>query len=295
MAISNFIPGVWKENLFKQLDNNYIGVKHCTREYEGDIVGKGSIVNIPGLLPVNIFNYSKGCDMSTPQSCLSNEINQLKIDQAKAFHFAIDDIDRVQNNPKFMDELVRNAARALAKVAEKHVFSLFKGYDISATPDVANIQAYDVTSENVISYLYDAINVLYKNDITNMDDISIEVSPDIAMLIVKAKTELGVKDNDMLETGCIGRINGCKIFVSNNIYSFFNEDDQKAHRCFVRTNRAIAFAEQLSEMAAYRPERRFGDAVKGLYLYGAKLARPKEIVLIDFGVEGLSSYEEDEM
>ena len=41
MAISNFIPSVWRENLFAQLDNNYVGVKHCNREYEGDIIGKG--------------------------------------------------------------------------------------------------------------------------------------------------------------------------------------------------------------------------------------------------------------
>jgi hypothetical protein len=49
----------------------------------------------------------------------------------------------------------------------------------------------------------------------------------------------------------------------------------------MRTTRAIAFAEQLSEIDAYRPEKRFADAVKGLHLYGAKLVYPSEMVLID--------------
>jgi hypothetical protein len=50
--------------------------------------------------------------------------------------------------------------------------------------------------------------------------------------------------------------------------------------CFARTTRAIAFAEQLNEVEAYRPEKRFADAVKGLHLYGAKVVFPDEIFVI---------------
>ena len=44
------------------------------------------------------------------------------------------------------------------------------------------------------------------------------------------------------------------------------------------------FAEQLSEINAYRPEKRFADAVKGLHLYGAKVVYPTEMVLLDLTV-----------
>ena len=44
---------------------------------------------------------------------------------------------------------------------------------------------------------------------------------------------------------------------------------------------AIAFAEQLSEVEAYRPELRFADAVKGLMLFGAKIVYPDEIAVIE--------------
>ena len=56
--------------------------------------------------------------------------------------------------------------------------------------------------------------------------------------------------------------------------------DGNAHKCIARTGRAIAFAEQLSEINAYRPEKRFADAVKGLHLYGAKVVYPNEMVTI---------------
>ena len=281
MAISNFIPSVWRENLFAQLDNNYIGVKHCNREYEGDIIGKGSVVNIPGLSKVNVFNYVKGTDMSSPQSAIS-EGNQLVIDQAKAFNFLIDDVDRVQNNPKLMDEAIRNAAKELAKTAEKSVFGMFDGgADLNDDFGVKQEYCYNVTPENVIDYIIGGITALYQRDVTNADDIFIEVSPDIAGVIFKAKAELGIKDGLSMETGHIGNINGCKVYVSNNITVSSGHEDGYFSRCFVRSRRAIAFAEQLSEINAYRPEKRFADAVKGLHLYGVKLVKPGEIIVLD--------------
>ena len=279
MAISNFIPSVWRENLFAQLNNNYVGVKHCNREYEGDIIGKGSVVNIPGLETVNIFNYTKGSDMTAPQSAISGN-NQLVINQAKAFNFLIDDVDRIQNNPKLMEEAIRNAARALAKTADRYVYSMFEEDNVEDEYGAIDIYNYDTNVDNVIETIIKGINKLYKNDVTSADDLVVEVSPDIAMLIMKAKADLGVNNGDAIESGCIGRINGCKVFVSNNVYVVSGSDGIQ-HRCFIRTKRAIAFAEQLSEINAYRPEKRFADAVKGLHLYGAKLVRPKEFAIVD--------------
>ena len=62
-----------------------------------------------------------------------------------------------------------------------------------------------------------------------------------------------------------------KIFVSNNVVR-----DGNTHKCVARSKRSVAFAEQLSEIEAYRPEKRFADAVKGLHLYGAKIVFPGE-------------------
>ena len=33
MAITNFIPTIWSENLLTALDKKYIAVSHCNREY----------------------------------------------------------------------------------------------------------------------------------------------------------------------------------------------------------------------------------------------------------------------
>ena len=114
-------------------------------------------------------------------------------------------------------------------------------------------------------------------------DIVIEVSPEIAGMILKAKIGLSLNNTEALETGCIGSIGGCKIYVSNNVVKTESENGLK-HKCLARTKRAIAYAEQLSEIDAYRPELRFSDAVKGLHLYGAKVVYPSEMVLLDLNV-----------
>ena len=275
MAISNFIPTVWSENLYSQLDKKYIAVNHCNREFEGDIKEKGCTVNIVGVGEVSVFDYTKDTDMSDPQ-VLSDVARSMVIDQAKAFNFQIDDIDRAQCTPKLMNEAMKVAASALANAADSYVFSL---YD-----QATNIIKEDSTTvDNIINHIIDARTKLFANNVSDASDIVIEVSPAVAAIILKAKIDLSSDNTEVLETGCIGSIGGCKIFVSNNIVT---EDQTGAtyYKCFARTKRAIAFASQLSEINAYRPEKRFADAVKGLHLFGAKVVYPNEMVLLDLGV-----------
>ena len=116
----------------------------------------------------------------------------------------------------------------------------------------------------------------------NSEDIVIEISPMIATLLMKEQADRLSFNNTVLETGCIGTIAGCKVFVSNNIFT--EGGSITSNYCYVRTKRAIAFAEQLSEIEAYRPEKRFADAVKGLHLYGAKVVYPQEFVVLNFAI-----------
>lgn len=271
MAITNFIPTVWSENLYSELDKKYIAVKNCNRDFEGDIKGKGAAVKICGIGNVSVSDYTKNSDMTAPET-LSDTARTLTIDQAKYFNFQIDDVDRAQSNPKIMNEAMRVAASALANAADSYVFSLYSDANNAITDEA-------VTAEKIVDHIIDARTMLFANNVSDANDIIIEVSPEIASMILKAKIDLGTDNSDALECGMLGKIGGCKIYVSNNIVKA-----DGLYKCFVRTKRAIAFAEQLSEIEAYRPEKRFADAVKGLHLYGAKVVYPQELVLLNVGV-----------
>ncbi len=270
MALKNFISTVWSETMSAQMDKKYIAVANCNRDFEGDIKNRGDRVKICGVGAINVFDYTKNTDLTSSAQELSDTIKTLVIDQAKAFNFQIDDIERAQTNPKVMDAAVKNAAAALANTADRYVFGLCEkaGSSIAAT----------ATIDNVISLIIDARTTLLKNNVYDPGDIVVEVSPDISNLILKSKINSSNEDT-ALETGCIGTIAGCKVFVSNNILV-----ENSVHKCIVRSKRAIAFAEQLSEMDAYRPEKRFADAVKGLHLYGAEVIYPSEMVRLELTV-----------
>ena len=277
MAITNFIPTVWSENLLTSLDKYYIGVAHCNREFEGDIQNQGSSVKICGVGDMTIGNYKKDTDMSTPQT-LSDTAAELVISQAKYFNFQVDDIDRTQCNPKLLDAAMKNAASALANEADRYIFSLYNeaGINIDYTPDI------ETKKTNIIDNILYARELLYNNDVINSDDVVIEITPAIATLLIKEQADRFSYNNSVLETGCIGTIAGCKVFVSNNVA--YEGGSISTSYCYIRSKRSIAFAEQLSEVEAYRPEKRFADAVKGLHLYGAKVVYPKELVLLRIAV-----------
>lgn len=275
MAIKNFISTVWSENLYQALDKQYVAVANCNRDYEGEIREKGNTVKICGLEPITVSNYTKNANMDLP-SILADNVRELVINQAKYFNFQIDDIDRAQSTPKLMELAMKNAANALADTADAFVYSLYSNAGSS-------IAVTDPTADNIIDVLIDARTKLFSNNVSDPNDIVIEVTPEIAGLILKAKVMLSTDNGEALESGCIGSIGGCKIFVSNNVFRE-ETDTGISHKCIARTKRAIAFAEQLSEIDAYRPELRFADAVKGLHLYGAKVVYPEEMVLLNLTI-----------
>lgn len=275
MAITNFIPTIWSENLTTALDKQYIGVANCNREYEGEIKNKGSVVKICGVGAITVSDYTKNSDMSSPQA-LSDTVAELCIDKAKFFNFQIDDVDKAQCSPKLIDAAMQGAAAAIADEADKYIYSLYTEAD-------TRLINSDVNGSTLLDTIIQARQVLYENNVTDSSSIVLEVSPAIASIILKEK--LAVTNSvETFENGYIGSVAGCKVYVSNNIAKA-TAASVVSHKCIMRTKRAIAFAEQLSEIDAYRPEKRFADAVKGLHLYGAKVVYPNEIVSLELSLK----------
>jgi N4-gp56 family major capsid protein len=48
---------------------------------------------------------------------------------------------------------------------------------------------------------------------------------------------------------------------------------------YAGTKQGLTYAEQINKVEAFRPEKRFADALKGLHLYGAKVVRPECLVV----------------
>ena len=79
-----------------------------------------------------------------------------------------------------------------------------------------------------------------------------------------------------LANGEVGEAAGFRILKSNNVP---NTSGAK-FKIIAGHRLATSFAEQVLDVQTYKPEKRFGDAVKGLHVYGAKVVRPAALAML---------------
>lgn len=270
MSYNNFIPTVWAEKLQRERERDAVAVMLCNRDYEGEIKESGDTVNINGVTRPTIKKYIKGTTNIVPES-LTGAQTQLKITESDYFAFEIDDIDKRQAKGNIMDAQMKESNEAMSDSADNFIYT---HYDEAGTV----IDATNISSGTVISKITAALKSLWKNNVPKSAKISLEVSPDFLEKMMLAEIIYSDPNADLMKGGYVGRLKkylGISVYMSTGIYNDGTHD-----YCFMRTPMAISFADQLTNIEPYRPESSFSDAVKGLHLFGAKVTRPKELVVI---------------
>ena len=80
----------------------------------------------------------------------------------------------------------------------------------------------------------------------------------------------------LIEGGEVGVAAGFSVNISNNVP---NTGGAK-YKIVAGTNVGASFAEQILKTEAYRPEKAFSDAIKGLHVYGAKVVQGKALSVL---------------
>ncbi len=267
MAYSNFKPTIWSKFIQTELEKKCRLVEDCWTQFEGE-AKQGNRVKILGVSAPEIFDYEPGTGIPAPSTTEGTSLH-LDIDQAKAFNFMIDDIDKAQSTSGLMEILIKEATAKMAKTRDSFVASLASEATYTSNSTKVN------TAEIAKKLVDEALLALRENDVDVEDDVTITVSPFFYQLFRDALTELKTNNDELIKKGVVGMYDNCKVKLSNNLYNDGTDDYM-----LVRTKRAIAFAGGIDETEAYRPESFFADAVKGLNVYGGKIVRPKELYVI---------------
>ena len=269
MSVANFIPEIWSTGILKERDKVLIAAKHCNTDYEGEIRQKGDRVKILTIGDVASYDYTRNADISAPDQ-LSDESQWLDVDQAKYCHVSIDDIDKAQANQNVMSEGQRKLGIKMADDVDSYIFGLHSnaGVTVDGTGGV--------TSANILSFLATLDQKMREANVPEGEIRYLEVSPAIYAKLILARVFKETANTKVIDGAEVPVIFNFAVFSSNNIKVVSG-----AHKCLVRTKGAITFASQLTETTAYRPERRFGDAIKSLQVFGAKVIRPKELILFN--------------
>lgn len=276
MAFSNFIPEVWSARLLEHLDKVHVYAGLMNRDYEGDIRAFGDTVHINQLGKITINDYD-GTDINDPEELDGTQQN-LAIDQAKYFNFQIKDIDNAQSNPKLVDSAMQRASYDMNETIDQYLAGLLLDGCDSQNVLYDDSAVITPTAENAYDHLVDLGTVLSESNVPMLGRWVV-LPPWYHALLLKDPRFVGNGtgyNQAVLQGGLVGEAAGFQIHLSNNVP---NTDGTK-YKVIAGTNAAGSFAEQLVELEAYRLEKNFSDAVKGLHVYGAKVVQPKALAVM---------------
>lgn len=281
MAITNFQQTIWSRKFNKSLEKITSLRNHCDFKYEADSKNAKE-VKILNVVRPTINTYVPGTAI-TREGATDGSMT-LKIDQFKYFNFEVDDVDKAQSVPGLMEELTDEASRGLAEEGDKYVASLVKnGVEATTNALAQSSSVVTLSKTNAVRTVEDGFATLYENDCKVTDIFYFEVAPKPFTVYREALTELSTNNPEILKKGAVGKINNAYVCIENLLptgksSTTATKDDVVYN--ILRTNKAIAFAEQINKVEAYRPQDAFSDALKGLYTFGALITRPKEIYVV---------------
>lgn len=271
MAITNFIPEVWSAALLKALrdQNTYAQAGVINRNYEGDISRAGDTVHITSFSDPEVRTYSR--NGSITWDTLDDSSQVLVVDQEKYFAFKVDDVDRRQAMQGFVEETTIGASSNLAAEADAYVAGLMvngaaAGNKLGAVSLTDPGEAYDLLVE---------LRTILKRGNTPDDGRFVIVPPELYGVLLKddrfiradaSGTTVGLRNAE------VGRAAGFTVIESNRV-----PEDGGEFSVVAGHGIATTFAEQILQTEALRLEGSFGDGIRGLHVYGAKVTRPANL------------------
>ncbi|MBQ7861611.1 MAG: hypothetical protein IJ349_05360 [Clostridia bacterium] len=270
-TVAHFQRTVWSASILRSLDTITSLRNHCNFQYQKESKNAKEVK----ILSVNrptIRKYVPGTPL-VRESAGDGSLT-LRLDQYHYFNFEVEDIVTAQSVPGLMEALTDEASKGLALEGDKYVAEIIK----TAADDgkvAASASVIALTNKNAMESVEDGFATLYGNNCKVTDTYYLEVAPKVFTTYRQQLTELSTNNPEILKKGAVGKINNAYVCIENCL-----AESEGAYYNILRTDKAVAFAEQIDKVEGYRPEDAFTDAVKGLYVFGAEIVRPEEIYVM---------------
>ena len=275
MSVATFIPELWSARLLQGLEKSHVATNLVNRDYEGQIRNQGDKVNINTLSDVAIKTYTPNSDIASPDD-LTTTKQQLEITEADYFNIQLDDVDRVQATGELMDTAMRNVAYKMNDRTDSFILGKIASGVASGNIIGTTESPIQVTKNNIYESIIEMRTKLDKANVPTSGR-TIIIPPEIYALLLQDERFVksdAVAGQNVLVNGLVGRVAGFDVFESNNVVY---DTNNKFWKVTAQVRTATTFAEQIVKTEAYRMEKRFSDAVKGLHVYGAKVTDGTQI------------------
>ena len=232
--------------------------------------------------------YAVNTDITAPE-VLTDSDTILALSNQKYFHFYVDSIDMAQQKPNIMSDAMRKAAIAISQTMDTTVSAA-----VNSGVKAANKVTMEVATDATVADAGEALLTAF-TDVKHrmrLENISKTIVPWAVLsaghlqilekfFILEGKTGIFLPgtSEETLRSGFMGNLLGINLFWSNRCPKTTNSAALK-DVILAGTMDSFTYADNVTEMESYRPEKRFGEAVKGLYVYGVKVTEPDQLFRI---------------
>ena len=302
-ANSFFLPSVYSKKVLNFFRKASVVEAITNTDYAGELTAYGDSVKIVTEPSITVYQYERGADVT--QTKLTDAETTLVVDTANAFKFKVDDIEANMSHVNWREVASSSAAYALRDAFDEGVIAvMFAGVSASSpnhilgSDNATDLAAgtFDGTGNLDIGFAaseHDPLDVLSRMA-RLLDEQSIPeegrwflASPDFYEVLASTSSKLLSVDYNAgqgsIRNGLVssGKLRGFNMYKTNNIASTSNA----AGKCIAGHMSACATAQTITSTEVIRDPDSFGDIVRGLHVYGAKVLRDDALVSAFYGID----------
>lgn len=289
MSVDHYKPEIWSAVLQGSLEKDLVfGSDYViNRQYEGEISQLGDTVHISSIADPVISNY-------TPNAPLTYQTNQdagqsFVVDQAKSWSVRIDDVDKKQAAGNFQSFFEDKAAYKMSDVMDQFIASLYTAaapaniLGTSGAPLTPGLYTTSAPADFYLKVILPLKVLLGQANVPNDGGRYLVLPPWAMALATQTQAFIAFPSTtgapgEVMANGAVGRLGGFVLLESNNaVQTVAGGPGTGVWAIQCGHNSAVTFADQIVENEALRATDTFGDLVRGLHVYGAKVIRPEAI------------------
>ena len=302
-ANSYFLPAVYSKKVLNFFRKSSVAEAITNTDYAGEITAYGDTVRIIKEPVITVYQYERGQDVT--QTKLTDQEVNLVVDTANAFKFIVDDIETSMSHVNFKEVASSSAAYALRDAFDEGVIAaMFAGVPAASPNHILGSDSatdlaagtFDGTGNLDIGYAsgeHDPIDVLsHMARLLDEQNVPEEgrwflANPEFYEQLVQSNSKLISSDfnagQGSIRNGLVssGKLRGFDMYKTNNIASTTNA----AGKCIAGHISSTCTAQTIVNTEVIRDPSSFGDIVRGLHVYGAKVLRPEALVSAFYGID----------
>ena len=300
---SFFLPSVYSKKVLNFFRKASVVEAITNTDYAGEISSFGDSVKIIKEPVISVSDYTRNSD--TTETRLTDQEITLVVDSAKAFKFIVDDIETNMSHVNFKEVASSSAAYALKDSYDAAVLAtMFSGCSASSpnhilgSDNATDLAAgtFDGTGNLDIGFdsnEHDPIDIMGRMarllDEQNVPEEGrwFVAGPDFYEVLGQSSSKLLSVDYNggqgSIRNGLVssGKLRGFNMYKSNNIAAPSNA----AGKVLAGHMSSTATANTILSTEVLRDPTSFGDIVRGLHVYGAKVLRDEALVSAFYGID----------